>query len=580
MKTGSTDVRRGDAAVLPARHRLLVVLATLALVAAACGGDGDGGAAGDGDPASQDAATSGTEPVDEGEPVAGGSITVAALAETNSWLPGAASWTAGAPIAYAIYDPLMALTADGTVEPYLAESLEPNDDLTEWTLTLREGVTFHDGTPVDADAIKANFDDYLKVPTSSYAGQLEKVTSFEATGDLTGVYTLEQGNAAFPDLLTFGAGMPFSPTAAAEMGEDYGDNPVGAGPFKFVSWQRDNRLEVERYEDYWQEGMPYLDSITFRPISDEDSRLQSLMTGEVQAMDTWRPNTARQLVQAEEDGTIDLQMRIGNNSLGSIFNTLVPPLDDLRVRQGLVHAIDQEGIIEVSGGGGFIPTTTQWFSEDSPWYSEAVAEAWPQYDPELAQELLDEYVDDPQRSDGKAPGEPIAFEYTCTADASTATRSEAYQAYWSQVGVEVELTQAEYAVWIAAVTGSPETDPPYQGDFESNCFSFGGDADPYTILSARYGPVETNPTNYSNYTSEAMDESLEIMRSSTSFDDRYAAVEAIMLDFAENVPGLYTGGTPIVIATTHDVHGVDGWVLPGGQRGAPGYRWGQAWMEQ
>src|SRR5690606_2326016 len=121
---------------------LCAVLA-FALVAAACGSD-DSGEAGEPTGATSDMS-------EKGDPVHGGSITVGLEAETNSWLPGSGNFgNPGVTVAYAIYDPLMKRSADGEVRPYLAESLEPNGDLTEWTLTLREGIEFHDGTPLDA----------------------------------------------------------------------------------------------------------------------------------------------------------------------------------------------------------------------------------------------------------------------------------------------------------------------------------------------------------------------------------------------------------------------------------------------
>jgi peptide/nickel transport system substrate-binding protein len=129
----------------------LDVLLTLALVAAACGGDDDEGggddAAGETGDEGEEGGTPTTEARDEGEPVQGGSITVGLEAESNGWRPGTASWaSSGYNVAYTIHDPLMARTAEGSVEPFLAESLEPNEDASEYTLTLRPDVTFHDGT--------------------------------------------------------------------------------------------------------------------------------------------------------------------------------------------------------------------------------------------------------------------------------------------------------------------------------------------------------------------------------------------------------------------------------------------------
>ena len=195
--------------------RLLGLLLTLALAAAACGGDDEDPVAGgetDGEGTSEAEGPETTEPRQEGEPVQGGSITVGLEAETSGWRPGTGSFaSSGYNVLYTMLDPLMARTVTGTVEPYLAESLEPNDDFSEWTLTLREGVMFHDGTPLNAQAIKDNFDIYLTAPGSNVAGVLGNVESFEVTGDLTGVYMLAEGNAAFPDLLTTSAGHALLP---------------------------------------------------------------------------------------------------------------------------------------------------------------------------------------------------------------------------------------------------------------------------------------------------------------------------------------------------------------------------------
>ena len=292
-------------------------------------------------------------------------------------------------------------TEDGALEPYLAESLEPNAELTEWTLTLRPDVQFHDGTPLDAQALKTIFDDYLKAPGANTAASLAEVTSLDVVDDLTAVYRLSQANAAFPELLISPPGWPFSPTAAAAAGEDAGAEPVGTGPFRFVSWQRDSNLVVEKNEDYWQEGLPHLDKITFRPIPDEDTRLASLQSGDVDVMQSLRQGT---VIRARDLEGVDNYEHLGSNSGGGTLNTSKPPFDDLRVRQALAYALDQEALIEVLGGAGVTPPTTQFYSEDSPYYSEKVAEAYPSYDPDKARELIDDYVNDPDRSDGLPVG--------------------------------------------------------------------------------------------------------------------------------------------------------------------------------
>ncbi len=538
----------------------------LLMATAACGsddGDGDGGG-GDG--------TGGAvvDASDAGDPVDGGEITVGLEAETNSWLPGTGNFgNPGYNVAYAIYDPLMKRTPDGDVQPYLAESMEPNEDLTEWTLTLRPDVTFHDGTPLNAQALKTIWDEYLVAPGSNLASNLAEVTSLEVVDDLTVTYKLKAPNAAFPDLLSDPAGWPFSPTAAAAAGDDAGSNPVGTGPFEFVSWQRDNALVVEKNENYWQEGLPHLDKITFRPIPDEDTRLSSLQSGDIDAMQSLRQSTVD---RARDVEGVDNYEFLGNNSGGSNFNTARPPFDDLRVRKALALALDQEALIEVLGGSGLTPPSTQFFGPDDPFWSEEAAEAWPSNDPAQAQELYDEYINDPSRSDGKAVGEPISFTYTCPPDPSLNELSQLYQSFWTALGMEVELEAVEQAAYTQQVVAR---------DYDAGCTRHGAARDPYYVFQRSFTPGVPNVTEF---TDPVIDENLAIMRESTDLAERKAAAEEISLVLAENVPVTFTGGTLTVIAVDEAIKNVDGWVFPDDSEGngTPDgtAMWGHVWLAE
>ena len=263
--------------------------------------------------------------------------------------------------------------ADGEMHPYLAESIEPNADLTQWTLKLRPDITFHDGTPLNAQALKTVFDDYLKAPGTNTSGGLADVT-MEIVDDLTVVYAMPNPNSGWPDQLGLAVGWPFSPTAAAAAGEDAGSKPVGTGPFVFDSWERDSRLVLKKNPNYWQEGLPYLDEIVFQPIPDEDTRISSLSSGDIDVLQTLRQSSG---VKVRDLEGVDSYEQLGNTTGVTIFNTTVPPLDDVRVREALALAVDQEQIIEIQGGAGVVPTSSQIFNEDDTYYSEAVADAWP-----------------------------------------------------------------------------------------------------------------------------------------------------------------------------------------------------------
>jgi peptide/nickel transport system substrate-binding protein len=564
--------------------RWLACVLAVATLAAACGGDdGDdgtdeaGGTGGD-----VENTTTTTEAL--GEPVTGGAITVGLEAETNSWLPGQGSFaTSGTNVGLAIYDPLMDRGEDGEMRPYLAESLTPNEDLTQYTLKLREGVTFHDGTALTADVIKTIFDEYLKAPTANTLGSLQNVTEVQVVDPLTAVYVLAEGSAAFPDLLQGSIGWPFSVEAAKAAGDQAGSQPVGTGPFKFESWQRDSALIVSKNEDYWREGLPYLDQITFRPIPDEDSRVQSLLSGDLQAMQSLRGSAVKQVLEAEEAGGITAYQYTGNTSGASIFNVLVPPLDDVRIRKAQVHSSDAEAVAEVLGDDGLVEPTTQYFSSDSPWYSQKVADAYPKYDIEAGKALVDEYKEDPNRSDGKSPGDPVTYDYNCLPDPSLLEVAQLVQAQLQLVGIEVTLNAVEQAAHVANAVGAA-SDPPFSGDYMVNCWRIGSQNDPATTYSLDFGDPETTAANVTNFYTPELAELVTQLQTTADFDERYAINEEIGLLLSENVPVSYGVGTATVIGTQDTVKNVAGWTLPDGTvgEGTPNAEvvWREVWLEQ
>ena len=512
----------------------------------------------------------------DSEPVTGGSITVGLESETNSYLPSIwAGSQAGFNVAYAVFDPLMTRNEDNELEPYLAESFEPNDDFTEWTLTLRPDVLFHDGTPLDAEALKTIFDEYLTVDGANTQGALRDVEEMAVVDDLTVTYSLSQPNAAFGDILVGPSGWPFSPTAAAELGDAFGDQPVGTGPFEFVSWQRDGAFVVERNDDYWQEGMPYLDQVTFRPIPDEETRATSLSSGDIDAAQSVRLSSFLARVRDLPDVEIALGLSSGGGNV--MFNTTAPPTDDVRVRQALAYAIDQQAVVDVVAGDAAEVTELRsaFFATKSPYYSDAVAEAWPSQDLERAQELYDEYVDDPARSDGQAPGSPIAFTYHATNVPSLVEQATAYQGFWQEIGFDVTIEPIEQSVLIQrALTG----------DYQAMNFRAGSEQDPLTVLEAALGDPEVFITNFTNYTNETVEETLQTLRTTDDVEQRAAAVEKLGLLLAEDLPVYWTGSDLAFFAYDQRVKGVPSWVLPSGSLGdgaTPAITfWGQVWLEE
>jgi peptide/nickel transport system substrate-binding protein len=387
--------------------------------------------------------------------------------------------------------------------------------------------------------------------------------------DLTVVYRLTQPNAAFADVLSGAVGWVFNPAAADAAGADAGANPVGTGPFVFGDWQRDSRLTVTKNPNYWREGLPYLDEIVFRPIPDEDTRISSLASGDIDVLQSLRQSAIRQV--QDLDG-VESHEHLGNNSGSSIFNTTRPPLDDVRVRQAIAYALNQEELIEVLGGTGLTPPHTQYFSPDSPWYSEGVAAAWPTNEPDRARELLDEYVNDPNRSDGKAPGSPVTFQYDCPPDPSLIELSQVYQAQWGAVGFEVNLNQVEQATHVSEAIA---------GDYDAKCWRVGSEQDPYRVFNDAFSG--DSPLNFTNFTHPDIDEALEVLRTTTDVEPRKEAVEQIGMVIAENVPNTFTAGTLTTLAGREYVQNIPGWTFPSGDLGEGvinGYTmWAEVWRE-
>ena len=513
-----------------------------------------------------------TPPTDPGAPASGGHLRVALEGETNNWLPGRGNHVAPAAltVAMALFDPLVKLDHEGRFRPYLAESITPNDEFDAWTLRLRPGVQFHDGTPLNAEAIKWNFDNLHKRPGSVTYGSIRDVESVEVIDDLTVVYQLSQAIVPFPDMLTRAVGWPVSPTAVERLGDEAGLYPVGTGPFELVEWRRDDRMELQRNDNYWQDGLPYLDGITFRPLPDEDARLASLISGDMDVIQTLRQHIVARLRGLSG---IHLYEQVGNSSGSAIFNAEVPPVDDARVRQALAWALDPEALIEVLGGHGITPMQTQYFNENNVWYSPRVAEAWPHSNPQKARELLDDYMNDPQRSDGLAPGDPVSVEMMCLPEQSLIDLAQMYQAFWTAVGVNVRLRQIEQATQVQSAIS---------GDYMITCWRSSNEQDPYTIMTSDYGPPDVQPLNYTNFTHPLLDEKIEVLRLEPDFDERYAAVEDIMMLFTEQVPSTWTGSTPAAVAVQPRVRNIKGWTFPDGTPGdgmpVAQVSWAQVWM--
>jgi len=500
--------------------------------------------------------------VEGGTPKPGGHLVVGTEADYNGFLPGRE--VASNRIMYAIYDPLMSYDSRGELRPYLAESLTGNATLDEFTLKLRPNVKFHDGTPLNAAAVKEIFDKYLNIPTSRLLVNVSIVENLRIVDDLTVVYKLKTPNAAFPGLLAGLTGMPFSPTAAAVKGDALLSSPVGTGPFIFDTWQRDSHLIVKKNPNYWQTGLPYLDQITYRPIPDEDSRLASLLSGEIDTMLTARQAQNVAKAAKESGGAIKEYPDIGNQVANINLNMGKPPTNDKRVRKAMGYALSQEELISVQGLEGIAPVTTQLFAKDSPYYSEQAAKVYAMNDVPRARALATEYMNDPARSDGKPVGSRIDLgQFTCTAGVSSLNDLViVYQGRWREIGMDIALSFVDQSVLSQRSVGTP---PNFTANYDVLCSRGGSDEDPDILYNSLYDPKAA--ANSNDLDNAEVRRLLDAGRRSGDPEERKKIYQSLSVVLAEEMPKIYHGGLATTNGAKAEVRNITGWTFPDGTKG-------------
>ena len=324
-----------------------------------------------------------------GDPVAGGTLRYALEADVDGINPTSSALSSpGLMMGNAVFDTLTAATKDGNFVPYLAESVEPNEDFTVWTVTLRDGITFHDGTELNAEAVVKNFETQRADPLVGLAVApfypAEGATT--VVDDLTVQFNLLEGNRYLPGAMSGQLGMVASPTwiDAAVADPTLNQAPVGTGPFVFDSRSEDSITTFVRNDDWWN-GEVYLDAIEFVPVTDPASRNDLLFEGDVDALQASDPGSVGDLVADDEIQSI---LDFSGEETFAMINSEVPPFDDVRAREALALATPLENYRNLIGLG-VAPGADQAFTPDSQFFNPAVVQVGD--DPEASAALVAEY---------------------------------------------------------------------------------------------------------------------------------------------------------------------------------------------
>src|SRR3954453_23121064 len=332
----------------------------------------------------------------------------------------------------AIFHTLVGLDDNGKPVPKLALSWTHSDDFKAWTFKLRQGVKFHDGTPFNAEAVKANFD-RQKDPANKCrcAFYIAGTKDVQAPDEYTVVYNLNDPSVNFPAILTIQSSnnVVQSPTAWKTKGDDYNRNPVGTGPYILKSWAAGDRMVLEKNPDYWNKGHPYLDRIVLKPLPDAQSRFASLQSGEADIVwdDEYDPDNIQ---KAQKDPKLKVHTYSGSGAAVYAFNTKAPPFDDVRVRQALVMALDRKKFSQAITNGLARPASNPY--GDGSWVKCKDDGALPE-DLEKAKALLKDY------------GKPVDFKMIVTATPRGRNAGQIYQQFWKQIGANMEIEEVEQA---------------------------------------------------------------------------------------------------------------------------------------
>lgn len=521
-----------------------VVLA-LGLIVAACGTSTEGSSGGDTTPPGTSdiigLSTSGLD--DDGPPVDGGKLVIAVANETDGWNTLRNRWGQwSSVVGSSVLEPLVTLDAHAEPQPWLAESFDANDTYDVWTLKLRDGVSFHNGEPFDAEAVKINLDAVGTSPLTSmvYAGMITETVVIDP---LTLEVHLGQPWAAFPGgFLAHQPGLMKAPASLAA--EDAGTkHPIGTGPFEFLEWVPSEYFRVTKNLDYWREGEPHLDEIEFRVISDPLSQVNALDAGDVDMYFTFSAQATEDLDPAysviRNDET-DPTMLVVNSreEIGGTPN----PTGNLHARLALAHATDREAVADLIGEN--VKTMTGPFSPSSPWGQPYEDNGYPEFSVEQAREEVEAYKAD--------TGEDSLVVSLIGSDSPQNNQVlQVLQNQWAEAGIEAKIQNIESTSFIGEMIA---------GKFQVAMFPIYSTPDPdqlYHFWSSETAKEEGQISiNFAHFKSDVIDDAIKIGRENPDVEARKEAYTRAVEELNANAVNLWLFWTPYAVVANERVGGL------------------------
>jgi peptide/nickel transport system substrate-binding protein len=434
----------------------------------------------------------------------------------------------------AFCDKLFDIDEKLNIVPQLALSHETSADGKEMTIKLRSGVKFHDGEPFDAEAAKFSIERHLTLPASFRKPELATVDHVDVVDPLTIKLVLKSPFAPLIAQLTDRAGMMMSPKAVKEQGDKFAQHPVCAGPYKFVERVQQDRMVVEKFQDYWNKDNVHIDRIVYLPIVDATVRLANVKSGGLDLIERVlatdikdvRSDPRLKLSTALELGYQGIDINVGNgerakNPLGS----------SAKVRQALGLAIDRDALNQVVFNGEFVPGN-QWVSPEHPYFQKSFPV--PKRDIAKAKALMKD----------AGVTAPFEVDFMVPKGAETQAVAEVIQAMAAEIGINMKIRVTEFATSLKQAES---------GEYQAYLLAWSGRTDPdgnaYIFHKCKA------PQDYPGYCNPEADRLLDEARAVADTSARKAIYEKLTKVILDDVPKLYLYHRRVLIAHTARLEG-------------------------
>jgi len=414
-----------------------------------------------------------------------------------------------------VYQGLVDFDRDLKIRPVLAESWKVSPNGKEWTFTLRKGVKFHNGRPLTAGDVKFSLDRILDPKTAARGkGALSLIESVQVVDPQTVRVHLTRASGAFLSRIagTYQAILP----PEAVQGPAF--KPIGTGPFQLTEWKTNERVELKRFDQYWEAGLPYLDAVTLKPVPDGTVRLTALKTGDAGFVQLIPLESLAELQAAPSKDYVVRTVKGGGGFSAIILNSRKPPFNDVRVRRAVALATDKK---EVGLGvwRGFAQPVNQWMPPGTAWFF-AVPDR--KVDVEQAKKLLAEA--------GLARGTKLT--HTVGQTANLVPAAQVLQAQLTRIGIDLQLEVMDWPAYIKRQRAM---------DFTSTNTNFFPKVDPddayYRYFHSKGGANELS----GGYANPAADKLLEEGEATVDAGKRAEAYRRFVELVEDEVPVVTTG---------------------------------------